>query len=73
MNIIKFIKKLFSREIDVIISRYSRHDYLITIFYSDGREEHFLGDCTVWYEYYTGKRCSTLKESYLHGIWESRK
>lgn len=43
-------------------------DKLITITYTDGTVERYIGDCTVWKRYPMMKRAGTIMESKLSEI-----
>ena len=34
---------------------------------------NYRGDCSVWYEYPSGRRCGTIEEVWLNQVWQSHK
>lgn len=46
------------------------YDKVMTIHYNNGETEEYNGSCTVWYKMPNMKRCSTLKEEWLCGIYK---
>ncbi len=60
------IKKLSSSDYKI-----TRHRIIKSIFGKNKNiKQEFIGDCTVWHEYPSGKRCGTFLESWLCDIWK---
>ncbi len=75
---IKYIRKLLNKNKPLgkanakILSEanYDKEKEVLTLTFSDGSEEQYKGDCTVWHKIPLMKRCSTLKECELVDIWK---
>lgn len=65
MRVVK-IKKFKN---DIIIT-FSSRGVFRKLFGLEEKIKHYRGNCTVWYHFPEGKRCSTLTESWLSNIWE---
>ena len=64
----------------VEVQELTNGDLLVTVthryrrFWLFGRvvveKAQYRGNCTVWHEYPSGKRCGTLTECWLSDVWE---
>ena len=50
------------------MKRFGEYDFIITY-----QEQEFVGDCTVWNYYPSGRRADTMLESTLSEIWQREK
>lgn len=71
MNFIKSLLKRFKRErITVERVSYYESSRIMTVTYSDGSQNKYKGDCTIWHELPMMTRCSIWKEAELCSYWQ---
>lgn len=59
----------FTPEPSYIVSA-TYENQVMTVTYSNGKVKKYKGECTVWHELPSFKRCDTPKESLLADLWE---